>query len=105
MGQTGAAHGRGACHLDEHSVRGFALRASAGLSQGKAVRALGGPVAVPIGDAVLDRLLDVTGVCQDRGPRLPEGTLRWPIYRPPLPLEAQNAATDVFETDISPAMH
>jgi len=87
-------------HLDEHTVRGIALHASAGLSRGTAVHALGRPVAVPVGDGVLGRVLDVAGACQDRGPRLPEDTLRWPIHRPPPPLEAQSAATEVFETGI-----
>ncbi|HWU26153.1 MAG TPA: F0F1 ATP synthase subunit beta [Rhizomicrobium sp.] len=87
-------------HLNERSVRGIALHAAAGLSRGTPVHPLGGPVTVPVGDAVLGRLLDVTGACQDRGPPLPQGITRWPIHRAPPPLEAQSAATDVFATGI-----
>lgn len=87
-------------HLDEHHIRGIALHATAGLSRGTPVHVPGGPVAVPVGDAVLGRLLDVTGRVQDRGPPLPEGIAHWPIHRPPPPLEAQSAATEVFETGI-----
>jgi len=87
-------------HLDAHSIRGIALHATAGLSRGTPVHCLGGPVTVPVGEAVLGRLLDVTGTCQDKGPPLPDGILRWPIHRAPPPLESQSAATDVFETGI-----
>ncbi|HTW33913.1 MAG TPA: F0F1 ATP synthase subunit beta [Rhizomicrobium sp.] len=87
-------------HLNAHSVRGIALHATAGLARGTPVHATGQPVRVPVGDKVLGRLLDVTGTCQDREPALPQDILRWPIHRDPPPLEAQSAATDVFETGI-----
>jgi F-type H+/Na+-transporting ATPase subunit beta len=87
-------------HLDEHSLRSVALHATAGLARGTLVRATGQTVTVPVGEGVLGRLLDVTGICQDRGPALPESTPRWPIHRPPPPLDAQSAATQVFETGI-----
>ena len=48
-------------HLDESTVRGVALQATAGLKRGVPVRASGSPVTVPVGDAVLGRLLDVAG--------------------------------------------
>lgn len=62
--------------LDEQSVRAIALHATAGLARGTLVHATGEPVRVPVGDAVLGRLLDVTGTCQDRGPALPQETTR-----------------------------
>jgi F-type H+-transporting ATPase subunit beta len=64
------------------------------------VQATGAPITVPVGDAVLGRLLDVTGAVRDRGAPLPADTPRWPIHRPPPPLAAQAAATEVFETGI-----
>ena len=48
-------------HLDPATVRGVALQATAGLARGVRVRATGAPIAVPVGDAVLGRLLDVVG--------------------------------------------
>jgi F-type H+-transporting ATPase subunit beta len=87
-------------HLDERRIRGIALHATAGLSRGTAVRALGGPVTVPIGPNVLGRLMDVTGTCRDKGPPLPQDTPRWPIHRAPPPLGSQSAATQIFETGI-----
>ncbi len=87
-------------HLDEHTVRGIALQATSGLRRGTAVRATGGPIAVPVGDAVLGRLLDVTGAIRDEGPALPDDTPRRPIHRLPPNLAEQSAATTVFETGI-----
>ncbi len=87
-------------HLDARTVRGIALQNTAGLRRGTAVRATGGPVEVPVGDAVLGRLLDVTGAVRDNGPALPPDTPRWPIHRLPPPLAAQSAATSVFATGI-----
>lgn len=86
--------------LDEHSLRGVALHATAGLARGTPVRSTGQTVTVPVGKRVLGRLLDVTGSCQDRGPALPKSTPRWPIHRPPPPLDVQSAANEVFETGI-----
>ena len=87
-------------HLDSRSVRAIALQSTAGLSRGTAVRATGAPIIVPVGDAVLGRLLDVTGALRDRGPALPPDTPYWPIHRPPPALAEQTAATTMFETGI-----
>jgi F-type H+/Na+-transporting ATPase subunit beta len=48
-------------HLDENTVRCVALQGTAGLRRGVPVRTTGKPITVPLGDAVLGRLLDVTG--------------------------------------------
>jgi F-type H+-transporting ATPase subunit beta len=87
-------------HLDETTVRAVALQPTAGLRRGTAVRATGGPIGVPVGDAVLGRLLDVLGREQDHGPPLPADMTRWPIHRAPPPLTAQTGAGGVFETGI-----
>jgi len=87
-------------HLDEHTVRGIAMRSTAGLSRGAAVNATGGPITVPVGDAVLGRLIDVLGTCRDHGPSLPAGTPRMPIHRAPPALAQQSASASVFETGI-----
>jgi F-type H+-transporting ATPase subunit beta len=87
-------------HLDEHVVRGIALQATSGLQRGTPVQATGGPIAVPVGDAVLGRLLDVTGAVRDEGPALPADTPRWSIHRAPPALADQSPAIAVFETGI-----
>jgi F-type H+/Na+-transporting ATPase subunit beta len=87
-------------HLDERTVRGVALQATAGLKRGVPVRASGHPVTVPVGDAVLGRLLDVTGATRDHGPPLPPDMPRVPIHRAAPPLERRSSATAIFETGI-----
>ena len=87
-------------HLDRNSVRAVAFQSTAGLSRGVPVRADGGPVTVPVGEAVLGRLLDVVGDPKDDGPALPEDTPRSPIHALPPLLRSQKGTSDVFETGI-----
>lgn len=87
-------------HLDEHVVRGVALQSTAGLRRGLTVRASGTPVAIPVGDALLGRLLDVTGQPRDDGPTLPEDLPRVPIHGRAPPLSERSPATTIFETGI-----
>ena len=68
-------------HLDESTVRGVALQATAGLKRGVPVRATGRPITVPVGEPILGRLLDVTGNIRDNGPPLPADLPRSPIHR------------------------
>lgn len=87
-------------HLDISTVRAVALQETAGLKRGTAVHATGSAVTVPVGDAVLGRLLDVMGNLGDRGPALPEGTPRRPIHGLPPALESESSASAIFETGI-----
>ena len=87
-------------HVDATTVRGIALQATAGLARGTKVRATGAPVSVPVGEAVLGRLLDVVGTVRDRGPALPPDTPRRGIHNPPPSLEEETSTIAVFETGI-----
>ncbi|MDP2079703.1 MAG: F0F1 ATP synthase subunit beta [Pseudotabrizicola sp.] len=87
-------------HLDLTTLRAVSLQATAGLSRGVAVLSTGAPVMVPVGEAVLGRLLDVTGGLRDLGEALPENTPRRSIHAAPPPLSAQATTTEVFETGI-----
>jgi len=87
-------------HLDDHTVRGVALQATAGLKRGVQVRASGNPVTVPVDDTVLGRLLDVTGAVRDGRAALSPDLPRAPIHRAAPPLEQRNPATAIFETGI-----
>lgn len=87
-------------HLDLTTLRAVALQATAGLSRGVPVRATGTPITVPVGAAVLGRLLDVTGRMRDLGVPLPDDTPRRSIHAAPPPLAAQSTTTEVFETGI-----
>ncbi len=87
-------------HLDERTVRGVALQATAGLKRGVRVRATGSPVTVPVGEQVLGRLLDVTGRVRDNGPPLPADMPRSSIHRTAPALGDRSPATAIFETGI-----
>ena len=61
----------------------------------------GGPLTAPVGDAVLGRLLDVSGTVHDHGPPLPADTPRLAnSSRRRRRSPTQTAATTVFETGI-----
>ncbi|MFD1195322.1 F0F1 ATP synthase subunit beta [Seohaeicola saemankumensis] len=87
-------------HLDQTTLRAVAFQSTAGLARGVSVYATGAPVTVPVGKAVLGRLLDVVGEPQDNGEALPDDTPRRSIHAPPPALHAQTRTTDVFETGI-----
>ena len=87
-------------HIDTATARAVALHSTAGLARGTPVHPTGGPLTAPVGDAVLGRLLDVSGEVHDHGPPLPADTPRLPIHRAPPPLASQTAAATVFETGI-----
>ena len=80
--------------------RAIALQATAGLARGAPVRATLAPLSTPVGDAVLGRLLDVTGAVRDLGPELPADTPRRAIHNPPPALKDETSATALFETGI-----
>ncbi|HEY0180981.1 MAG TPA: F0F1 ATP synthase subunit beta [Dokdonella sp.] len=87
-------------HLDPSRVRALALQPTGGLARGCRVRRTGAALTVPVGPAVLGRLLDVTGAIGDRGEPLPEDVPRRPILRAPPPLAAQKGTTERFATGI-----
>jgi F-type H+-transporting ATPase subunit beta len=86
--------------VDAANVRGIAMQATAGLARHTKVYATGSPIAVPVGDAVLGRLLDVVGTPRDLGAALPPDTPRRSIHNPPPKLKDEAATVAVFETGI-----
>lgn len=87
-------------HVDEHTVRGIALQATAGLARGTKVTATGSAITVPVGDAVLGRLLDVVGTLRDNGKPLPADTPRRGLHGAPPSLQNETSTTTIFETGI-----
>ncbi len=73
---------------------------TAGFARDAAVGATGAPISVPVGEAVLGRLMDVIGEMRDRGPILSADTLTRSIHERPPALAAEISATEVFETGI-----
>ena len=87
-------------HVDEQTVRAIALQPTSGLKRNTKVRATGAPLSVPVGKAVLGRLIDVAGNLGDHGPALPSNTQRRPIHNPPPALAEEASSTTLFETGI-----
>ncbi|GAA4337436.1 F0F1 ATP synthase subunit beta [Pigmentiphaga soli] len=99
-GRPGALQLEVQSHLDARTVRGVALQNTHGLQRGIPVRATGAPLTVPVGAAVLGRLLDATGELRDRGEPLPPDTPRRPIHRAAPPLAARTGGAELFETGL-----
>ena len=67
-------------HLGEGVVRAVAMSSTDGLKRGMAVNNTGAPISVPVGEAVLGRIFDVTGnTVDEKGPVKTEE--RRPIHR------------------------
>ena len=87
-------------HLDPMTVRAVALGNTAGLNRGASARAMGAPIRVPVGEAVLGRLLNAVGEPADRGPELPRGTVFRPIHASAPALDRLGASQEIFHTGI-----
>src|SRR5213080_3293468 len=86
-------------HLGENTARCIAMDSTDGLVRGQPVKSTGGPISVPVGKAVLGRILNVVGAPADeRGPV--NTTRRMPIHRPPPTFVEQDVRVQAFETGI-----
>lgn len=99
-GRAGPVVAEVQAHLDETHVRAIALQSTQGLRRGAEARPTGGPLTVPVGPAVLGRLLNVLGQTGDNGPALPADAPRSPIHRAAPTLATTSAKTQVFSTGI-----
>ena len=80
-------------------VRGLALNVDHGLALGMPVIRAGGPITVPVGQAVLGRMLNMFGEPIDGGP--PLGDLaRRSIHGASVPLARRAVRSEIFETGI-----
>jgi F-type H+-transporting ATPase subunit beta len=86
-------------HVSADTARCIALTPTAGLARGTPVRDTGAMLEVPVGEALLGRMLDVFGRPIDGGPA-PATTERLPIHRPPLPLSRRVTSQEIFATGI-----
>src|SRR5205823_10027080 len=84
-------------HLGESWVRSIAMSSTEGLKRGMTVTNTGAPISVPVGEAVLGRLFNVTGdPIDNRGPV--NYTKRYPIHRPAPSLTEQDTTAKILET-------
>lgn len=85
-------------HLSESSVRAVSLGSTDGLERGVEVVDTGKAISVPVGDATLGRMFNVTGQPIDgQGGSFKDSA---PIHRTPPPLIDQSGSVEILETGI-----
>ena len=85
-------------HLSESSVRAIALSSTDALERGTEVVDTGSAISVPVGEATLGRMFNVTGQPIDgKGGDFKETA---PIHRDPPPLIDQSGQIEILETGI-----
>ena len=85
--------------IGENTVRTIAMDSTDGLQRGMEVIDTGAPIKVPVGKAVLGRILNVLGQpVDDNGPVETDEYL--PIHRDAPSFEEQETETEIFETGI-----
>jgi len=86
-------------HLGEDTVRTIAMDATEGLVRGQTVEDTGAPIAVPVGDATLGRILNVIGEpIDEKGPV--DAKESRPIHQDAPSFEAQSTSSDILVTGI-----
>lgn len=86
-------------HLGENTVRAVAMDSTDGLVRGAKVSDTGAPIAVPVGEGTLGRILNVIGEpVDDAGPV--KFTKKLPIHREAPPLTEQSTEAQVLVTGI-----
>ncbi len=86
-------------HLGENMVRAISMDTTDGLIRGQSVRDTGEPIAMPVGEKVLGRIMNVTGdPVDDLGPIGADHHL--PIHRRPPVFTEQSTSVEMFETGI-----
>ena len=86
-------------HLGQSTVRTIAMDSTEGLVRGQEVLNTESPISVPVGEATLGRIMNVTGEAVDE---LGEISLdvTSPIHQAPPTLEDQSSQIETFETGI-----
>ncbi len=85
--------------LDARHARGIALTPTQGLARGAPVINSGRPLQVPVGEAVLSRMIDVFGRVIDDGPELQDVAWR-SLHQQPPTLAERAVRSEVFATGI-----
>lgn len=86
-------------HLGENRVRSVAMDSTDGLTRGVEVIDTAEPIAVPVGDKVLGRLINIIGEpIDEKGPI--DAKKKLPIHRPAPKLSELATKSEMFETGI-----
>ena len=86
-------------HLGESTVRTVAMDTSEGLVRGQEVIDTGQPIAVPVGDGTLGRIINVIGDPVDEAGPVPHKEQR-PIHQPAPPFVDQSTEAEILITGI-----
>lgn len=87
-------------HIGGGEVRCIMFGESEGLARGMRVRATGGGIRVPVGEATLSRMFDFAGRPIDGKGALKEDTPRWEIHRAAPSFAEQDPSIEILETGI-----
>jgi F-type H+-transporting ATPase subunit beta len=86
-------------HLGEHSVRTIAMDSTEGLTRGQDVTDTGNPIAVPVGDETLGRIMNVIGDPVDEAGPIKTASKR-AIHQPAPSFIEQSTEAQILETGI-----
>src|SRR5688572_6275529 len=87
-------------HIGRNQVRAVAMSSTDGVVRGMEVVDTGQAITVPVGEAALGRILNVTGDPVDNGDPIPASVERWPIHRKRPDFVNLEPKTEIFETGI-----
>ena len=85
-------------HLEDGVVRTVAMTSTEGLRRGSPAEDTGSPITVPVGNATLGRIFNVTGDPVDEKGEM-TSCQRLPIHRNPPPLVDQSTRAEILETE------
>lgn len=86
-------------HLGDKTVRTIAMDSSEGVVRGMPAKNTGDMITTPVGDAVLGRIMNVTGDPVDEGGPI-KSNEKWAIHRDAPKFEDQSTSTEMLMTGI-----
>ena len=86
-------------HVGDNIARTVAMDSTDGLSRGLEATDTGSPISVPVGEAVLGRIMDVLGNAIDGADEI-KSKEKWSIHRNPPKFEEFSTVAQIFETGI-----
>ncbi|MEZ4354646.1 MAG: F0F1 ATP synthase subunit beta [Myxococcota bacterium] len=86
-------------HAGVHTARVIAIESTRGLRRGDPVESAGRPLEVPVGKALLGRVIDLHGTPLDGRPA-PDCPIRAPLRRPPPSVSERRSGGEIYETGI-----
>ncbi|GAK14492.1 F0F1 ATP synthase subunit beta [Geomicrobium sp. JSM 1781026] len=89
-----------ALHLGDDTVRTVAMGSTDGLQRGTSAVDTGAPISVPVGEATLGRVFNVTGDAIDLDGPVAADVPRDPIHRQPPEFDDMTTKTEILETGI-----